>query len=174
MAVRIEELSSAVKVGDLALWPVMYLLGGLKKDSVQRTHFWHSQKIDRGEIRKELCVRIVGDDTQATVRSNRVWPFPLFHAPVFGGWRKYTVLEVEGAAGLWHIGWMHEQAPAGSRLLATVQRLALHEKRVRVLNQSPGFVTEYYAFSPQGEQLPLRAVDEGWLGDMRYAAVPLL
>jgi hypothetical protein len=172
--IKVRELSRSASIADQIMWPLMFVLGGLKRDSVQETHFWHNQSIDRSEINSLLSVVVSGDDERAIVKTNRIFPFPMFHVPIFGGWRNYVVLQVQSDISYWHVGWIHRTCTSGSRLLETVQRLRIIEPRVKVLTQPIGFVTEYFAIGPLGEQLPLAVVDHGVLGDMKYPSIRLL
>ena len=162
-----------MRFGDLLLSPIMFMLGGFKKDSIQRTHFWHSQPIDPNVIDHQLSVTLAGDDP-SSVLTNRVFPFPLFHAPIFGGWRNYAVLRVESAVPCWHVGWIHHACTAGSRPRAHVQSLRIRDREIKVLTQPEGFVTEYFAIGSLGNQLPLKCVDRGVLGDFRFPRLKLL
>jgi hypothetical protein len=170
---RVDELSRPTAIADCIMRPLMLMLGGFRRDSIQETHFWHNQPIDQSQIDKALSVVIAGDDDRATVTTNRVFPLPMFHVPILGGWRNYAVLEVQSDVPYWHVGWVHIACTPGSRLLCTVQRLRIADRQIRVLTQSLGFVTEYFAVGPTGEQLPLSVIDRGVLGDMRYPMIRL-
>ncbi len=172
--IDVRELPRSALIADRLMWPLMFALGGFKRDSIQETHFWHNQSIDKSQIDSRLTVVISGDDGRASTKSNRVFPLPMFHVPIFGGWRNYVILELQSDASHWHVGWIHRKCTPGSRLLHTVQRLRIAERRVKVLTQSIGFVTEYFAIGPLGQQLPLALRDHGVLGDMKYPSVRLL
>jgi hypothetical protein len=152
---------------DRLLWPVMFLLGGCRLDSVQETHRWHGQRIRADDIDGSMSVYVEGNE-RSDVTTNRLLPFPLFHAPVFGGWRNYTVLQVQADADYWHVGWIHRKYPPNSRPCSHVQRLPIRTREIRVLTQPVGFETEFFALGPCGEQLPVKAVGQGVLGDRKY------
>jgi hypothetical protein len=170
--IAVRKVSPALRLIDRLLWPVMFLLGGCRLDSIQETHRWHSQRIQPSEIDRKLTALVEGNE-RSRVTANRVIPFPLFHAPVFGGWRNYTVLQVEADVECWHVGWIHRQYPQSARPRSHVQRLPIGTREVRVLTQPIGFLTEYFALDRFGNQLPLRAVAEGVLGDGRYGTLRL-
>jgi hypothetical protein len=170
---KVDEVSQPLAIADSVMRPLMLMLGGFKRDSIQETHFWHNQPINQSQLDSSLSLVIAGDDEGATVTTNRVFPFPMFHIPILGGWRNYAVLEVKSGVPYWHVGWFHRACTPGSRLLATVQRLRITERQVRVLTQAVGFVTEYFAVGPAGEQLRLIEADRGVLGDMRYPSIRL-
>jgi hypothetical protein len=172
--IKVRELPRSASIADQIMWPLMFVLGGMKRDSIQETHFWHNQPIAKSDIDPLLSVVVVGDDERTRVKTNRVFPLPMFHMPILGGWRNYVVLHVQSDVSYWHIGWIHRASPPGSRLLETVHRLRILDRRVKVLTQSVGFITEYFAIGPQGEQLPLRIVDHGVLGDMKHPSIRLL
>jgi hypothetical protein len=150
----------------------MFILGGCKVDSIQETHRWHGQHIDASDIEETLSVFVEGNDN-APVKTNALYPFPIFHAPVLGGWRNYTVLQVQSAEPYWHVGWIHRRYPLNSRPRSHVQRLRIFTREIRVLTQAIGFQTEYFALDPSGRQIPLRIVGQGVLGDRRFPQVRL-
>ena len=169
---RVEPLRRIERFCDTALVPVMFVLGGCRRDSLQETHFWHCQRLSHLEIDPALTVSVTGDDPSPF--TNAVFPFPFFHAPVLGGWSHYVVMRVEDTVRPWHVGWIHLQWPPGSRPRSHVQRLPLCQAEVRVLTHPRGFDTLFVAFAPDGRQLPLRCVGNGVLGDQRFAATRLL
>jgi hypothetical protein len=172
--IKVKELPISASIADHTMWPLMFVLGGWRRDSVHETHCWHNQVIDKSEINSSLSVVVTGDDDRTGVKTNHVLPLPLFHIPILGGWRNYVVLQVQSDARYWHVGWIHRACTPGSRLLATVQRLRIVDRKVKVLTQAVGFVTEFFALDPVGGQLPLSVVDNGILGDMKYPSIKLL
>lgn len=63
---------------DRAMRPLMYVLGGFKRDSIQETHPWHQQPIDPLQVDPELSVFVTGEKEALNARLG-----PLFH--MFGG-----------------------------------------------------------------------------------------
>jgi hypothetical protein len=157
---------------DRMLWPVMFVLGGCKFDSIQETHRWHGQPIDAGEIDERLSVFVEGND-RSPVRTNALYPFPTFHAPILGGWRNYTVLQIQAVAPYWHVGWIHRRYPFNGRPRSHAQRLPIFTGEIRVLTQAIGFQTQYFALDSSGRQIPLKVVGEGVLGDGKFPHVRL-
>src|SRR5215212_9610797 len=98
-------LGRAARAADLLLRPVMWAVGGFRRDSVQETHRWHCAAVDPNAIDLRLVVAVEGDDESR--RLNRPWAPPLFHVPVLGGWRNFVTLEVGEPLQRWHIGWIH-------------------------------------------------------------------
>jgi hypothetical protein len=162
----------AFRLLDLILRPVMFFLGRGKSDSLQETHYWHCQKIDEREVDSKLSVIVKGDDN-SVIATNRLLPFPAFHAPLFGGWRNYVILQVQDEVEYWHVGWVHRAVPEGSRPRSHIQRLPIASREIKVLKQPKEFLTEFFALNSSGEQLPLKVVGEGILGDLKYPGVRL-
>lgn len=150
----------------------MFVLGGFEFDSVQETHRWHGQRINSNDVDERFSVFLDGDDT-SPVKTNALYPFPTFHAPIFGGWRNYTVLQVQSAEPYWNVGWIHRHCPPSSRPRSHVQRLRIFTPQIRVLTQAVGFRTQYFALNSAGEQIPLGAVGKGVLGDRKFPNVRL-
>jgi hypothetical protein len=140
-------------------------------DSVQETHHWHCRAVQARHIDPSLAVEVVGDEPSMV--DNRLFPFPLFHAPIFGGWRNYVVLEVLGYGRDWHVGWQHVKWPPNARPRCHVQRLVIEQPCIRVLKQPVGFVTRFFGIAREGAQVRIRVAGEGKLGDERYPGVRL-
>ena len=170
--VEIKSPSSVTRLVDRILWPIMFLLGGATRGSTQETHYWHCQPVDPITIEPSLSAQVVGDEV-SNVASNRVFPFPFFHAPLLGGWRNYVVLQVQASVEYWHVGWIHRSSPVNSRPKNHVQRLKISSREIKVLGQAMGFVTDFFAIGPKGEQLPLKVTGQGVLGDGRYSTLRL-
>ena len=69
---RVEPLRRIERFCDAALVPVMFVLGGCRRDSLQETHFWHCQRLSHVEIDPALTVSVTGDDPVWTRRLARV------------------------------------------------------------------------------------------------------
>lgn len=165
-------LGGAARTLDVVFRPLMWVLAGGQADGRQETHIWHRQDIDAGAVDAAQAVLVDGDD-RSWVRTNRIVPFPFFHAPVFGGWRNYVVLEVQTLAPVWHVGWVHRRVPMSARPIAAIHRLPIRDRRVRMLRQPEGFQTDFFAVDPHGRQLPLVLVGQGRLGQGQYLDVRL-
>jgi len=158
-------LSRPLKAVDTLLQPVMYTLGGFKSDSIQETHPWHIQEIDPELVNPELSVVIKGS-AEERMNSHKLF---LFHAPILGGWRHYTLLEAEEE---FHIGWVARVR--GKLAQAAVHRLRIDNSQVRMLNGPEGSETEYFAVSPNGTQSNLDMAGAGILGDHQFPDIRLL
>src|SRR5438477_6535332 len=106
----------ALRALDRALVPLMFVVGGCQRTSVQETHRWHCEKIAVDDVALDRAVIVDGDDPSPYL--NQLWPLPLFHIPVFGGWRKYVVLEARNEVEGWYVGWIHLNWPQGARVHA--------------------------------------------------------
>ena len=59
--IDVRELPRSALIADRLMWPLMFALGGFRRDSIQETHFWHNQRIDKSQIDSRLTVVISGD-----------------------------------------------------------------------------------------------------------------
>ena len=80
------------KSADYCMIPVMYILQGNFRETPQRTHFWNNTKLTVSDIEilaSELFVTVAGEP-----HAGRRWfgPVPIFHMPIFGGWKKCIVI----------------------------------------------------------------------------------
>ena len=82
--------------------------------------------------------------------------------PIFGGIETFMVIQPSSHTEIWHVGWIF---PDGT---PEVNRLPLQES-VRVLVSS-GTVT-FFGVTPEGNQIELKQVGEGKLGDRKYSGI---
>lgn len=170
MRIRIQPLPAYTKLLDKLMVPIMFVLRGFQLDSLQETHAWHPQAIDAGLVDRSLGV--VAEGTDAT-RYHRNALF-LFHAPIFGGWRNFSVYEVGPADVPFRIGWARMLTTTGEVTEAKVQRLLIHDRRVRMLDGPPTYRILFFALNERGEQVRLRKVGSGQVGDRTFAHIRLL
>ncbi len=147
--------------------PIMYLLQGTLWEKPQRTHFWNNQKFTNAEAARYNLPGIgvyVEGDKQA--KSPYLFGFiPLFHMPIFGGWRKFVVLTPAGH-GPWHIGWYTDHGFVGA------SRVTIHGP-IR-MTIGPGG-SRFFALDMNGQFLPLMEVDQGLIGEAGdFRRIPLL
>lgn len=162
---RPEPLGMPSRAADSLMRPLMVALGGFKPDSIQETHPWHVQTVDPDLVNPDLSVCVTGACEK--IRGHKLF---LFHAPIFGGWRNYTLFEAGQEE--FHIGWVSRVN--GELFQAAVNRMALTDGRVRMLNGSEGSETEFFAVSPEGEQVELHVAGSGVLGDNQFPDTRLL
>jgi len=150
----------------MVMTPVMYLLSGTLRESPQRTHFWNNTKLAPDEVaplHRDMMVQSGGVGGESSRRVSRL---PLFHMPVFGGWKNYIVLEPQDARQPWHVGWIAEDVAGVSRLSFTGP--------VRVL-EGPGAVQFFGVSSDEQSQVAIRKLAQGRIGDGGpFAHMPLL
>ncbi len=91
--------------------------------------------------------------------------FPIFHVPIFGGWRDYVVLSPYSVNQEWHVGWIASDVCGISRIkLSGPVRMLL----------GPGDV-EFFGIDMEGCQIPICKIGQGKIGDGgKYKRTPLL
>lgn len=159
-------LTKPLILADSFMRPVMYGLGGFRPDSIQETHPWHVQDIDPALIDPELSVTVTGSPLE-TMKAHYGF---LFHMPIIGGWKQYTLFEA--AEQRFHIGWASRVRNKLAQ--AAIHRLPLFDGHVRMLNGPEGSETEFFAVNPDGEQIELAATGSGVLGDNQFPDTRLL
>lgn len=168
----IEPLPKYTRVFDILMVPIMFVLRGFKLDSLQETHAWHVKHLNLNDIKRiDLKLAAMHKGTDATIYHGR-YSF-LFHAPIFGGWKSYVVFEVDASDTPFHIGWIVRNAETHDFVEAGMQRLPINATRIRMLAGPPSYQTYFFAVNQSGEQIPLRKVGQGRLGDGNYLDVRL-
>lgn len=141
--------------------PLMRVLCGTCYESPQRTHRWnnHHLKISDAEyLNREMMVCHNGIPGETAI-------YPLFHMPIFGGWRNYVVISPVRKQGEWYVGWI-------SGNFVGVSRIPL-SGLVRVL-EGPVPVC-WFGITATGHQIPLQEIVKGRIGEGGpYAQIPLL
>lgn len=158
-----------LRLVDYMMRPIMYLLGGGSSDAVQETHPWHVWRgFDPSEIDLTLAVKHKGTDT--TKYTKRL--LFLFHAPLFGGWKKYVVLKLTKNTAAYNVGWVVKEGELIKEY--GIQMLTLAAEPVRMLSGPKTCTTYFFAISADGVQQELTIIDQGTLGDHRHKKVRLL
>lgn len=170
---KAKPVHAPLRLLDLAMSPLMRLISIAPLERPQESHAWHAQKFSADDIASiaiEKCIVVEGDDS-SPIKSGFG---PLFHMPLFGGWKNYIVLEVDAGIDTWHVGWIVRDAKTKDIVRAELQKLPLHEQRVRMLIGPSGRETTFCAFNIQGKQLNISCVGQGRVGDgSEYAKVRL-
>lgn len=153
VAVNIQPRGPFARIADTLLTPAMYVLSGTLRENPQRTHFWnvtHLRPEDVSHLDTSLMIHRTGIPGETTI-------WPLFHMPIFGGWRNYVILRSvrDDCSIPWHIGWRSERR-------AGISKIPLYGLWVRML-VGPGDVS-FFGIS-EGRQIPLRLVGTGYIGD---------
>lgn len=159
----VPKTSPFLRFVDYLMVPVMFLLGGFKTDSLQETHPWHIWKgFSEADVQLDQGVTVVGSDSNTF---SRRYGF-LFHAPVIGGWKNYTVLSPIHDSGIFHIGWLGYKS---EKLIGFgMSRLPIKNGAIRVLDGPPGYKTIFIAVDENGRQITLKKVGSGKLGDNKF------
>jgi hypothetical protein len=147
----------------------MFMLRGFRIDSLQETHPWHVQRIDHATVDVTQAVHKRGADS--TKYGGRY--LFLYHAPIFGGWKNYSVYEVGKVHTPFHIGWIVRHADTQQLVEAAVQRLPIYDSVIRMLDGSPSYDTYFFAIDRTGHQIQLRRIGQGTLGDGKYLSIRL-
>lgn len=149
--------------------PIMYLTQCTLREVPQRTHRWNNQKfVPNNSLDKEAKVRVKGD-TKA-LRTRWLGFVPLFHIPIFGGWREYVVLEPLEDTVRWHVGW---SIPTDARMNGYWISNIPQRGAVRMLRGPQS--TCFFGITRRGRQIPLRIIGYGRIGaGGPYAKLPLL
>lgn len=157
---------------DYLMIPLMYLISGTYKERPQESHIWHGQNIPEDNlpsIDKDLSVASHSHEI-----STRKHGGILFHLPIFGGWKDYTVLESENFNSEWYIGWIVRNSSSNSVTRFQVHKLPLTDSKVRMLTGNSNYSVMFFAVNTQGVQIPLKEVATGRIGDGKFPNIRLL
>jgi len=167
----IPTFSKYYKSMDQVLEPIMLILGGFKKDSVQQTHPWHVRNIDPNLISKENSLSFEGSDYYTIYKTQKG---PGFHIPILGGWKKYVVLEVESSNTPWYIGWIvYDKNNNGEIIFSQININPINQNKVKVLSGSPNLYGYFFAIDKKGNQIKVEKIGDGVLGDNKYKDISL-
>jgi len=142
----------------------MKLISTAPLERPQETHAWHAQKLTRDDLKS------LDSKKYATVGGNEHSYFKtgsgaLFHIPLIGGWRDYIVLEIQINISPWYVGWIIRDSDTRKILRSEVHKLPLYEKSVRLLTGTKERSVIFFGVDGNGEQLPVRVVGKGRIGD---------
>jgi len=168
-AIKVVPLSFWERFLGLVLTPFMYVLSGTFKEKPQQTHFWNNRKLTPNEVgslylnKMVSCRGIKGESKRYLLGF-----IPLFHIPIFGGWRNYVVVEPKSVfCRDWYVGWICFDGAFG------ISRIKLRGP-VRLLI-GPDAVSFFVVEVKSGIQMPARRVDTGRVGDGDlFSSFPLL
>ncbi len=163
--IHVPPLSKAARFFDWLLTPVMYLLAGTFSESPQKTHPWNNKKLTADEVQKLAPSRMIHSGGNAAARRRWIWKLPLFHAPIFGGWRDYIVIQPFDPHAEWHVGWV------GKDVAGVTQVKLYGPARVLIGPEEVSF----FGLNRRGQQIPLVVVGRGEIGERGpFAKLPLL
>ncbi len=154
----IQPLGRGAKIADTLMWPIMYVLY-MFEPAPQRTHFWNNQKLLAGEasfLREGGMLYYEGIPTAAARFNWRI--IPIFHMPIFGGWRDYVVLEPRAKLRreTWHIGWIAADGCTG------VSQIPLDGPVRVLLGRDP---VRFFGLAEDGSQISIKEIGRGRIGD---------
>lgn len=153
------------RVADYLMMPIMYLLQGTFREIPQRTHRWNNQHLKLQEISSFSADKIETVPADQDSSSWWVGPIPHFHMPIFGGWKKFVVLEPKESQTVWHVGWLLSDA-------CGLSRIPLKGKVRLGIGPLP---LQFFGVDADGRQIDIDIVGYGSIGKAgEFAKVPLL
>jgi len=165
-AIKIKPQGLLSRMGDYLMLPLMYVLQGNFRESPQRTHYWNNISLNATDLRALEDEQLV-NVTEAVDASPRWKVFlPIFHIPIFGGWKHYVVIEPTVPQDCWFVGWI-----AGD--LAGLSRIPLVGP-VRVLRGATP--VQFFGLNEHGNQIAIQEVGRGIVGNApkEHCRIPLL
>lgn len=155
-SIRVRPLSGYEKLFDWGMMPLMYLLAGTFEEIPQRTHFWNNRKLRSGEVMElKECAMVTVSGSGAIGRWK--YGFPIFHAPILGGWNEYIVLEpLINVNQSWYVGWVPNDESSG------VSRVQVSGPVRLLLGNGP---TKFFGLNEGGVQIKIREIGRGSIGD---------
>lgn len=167
----IPKLPLFFRVLDYAMVPIMFVLGGFNRDSMQETHPWHSYRnFDVRTIDSRLTVAHTGTEVS---RLKQHFVF-LFHAPLFGGWKNYSVYMPAEARRPFFIGWVIYDTQSTKKLCEIgINKLSIYDASIRMLDGPPNYTGYFFAIDSSGKQIKLERTGSGRLGDNKYPGLRL-
>ncbi len=165
---KIEKVPSYFRVFDYLLFPLMWVLCGFKFELPQESHRWHMRNYPLIRVPKDKFVKITGDDPSKHAAKG----FPFFHIPLFGGWKKYIILEVKNYGKFWNVGWIVE-FKNGPEAVYQIQASRIYGPFVKVLKGINDSDKTFFAVGDDGNFSDIKLIDQGILGDGKYRLVRL-
>jgi hypothetical protein len=151
---------------DALISPFMYFFSGVwvnlfkgpthwKKaiERPQRTHRYNNHHYPDhilNHLDQHLFVHVQGNSEEKIKKHNI-----LFHLPLLGGWKKYTVFKPQDHSGEWFIGWRNDEVFGCSRIPILGE--------VRVLKGRYG--CNYFGVTEEGTTIPTEKIADGTVGD---------
>jgi hypothetical protein len=170
LRVSLPKTPSYFRIIDYAMIPLMYFLGGFKSDAVQETHPWHSFRgFNIDEVDRTLAIENTGTES-TSFKQHFLF---LFHAPIFGGWKQYVTFAPEVPVASFNIGWIVYDTHTKKLLDRGINTLPVTNGMIRVLSGPPNFTGYFFAVDANGEQIKLKEVGRGTLGDKQFPGIRL-
>jgi len=170
LKIKVEKLKPWTRLCDKLYLPIMFLVGGFKADSIQETHPWHIQKLNHQLIDAEKASPIFRGNDKSVFKKHAIF---LFHMPILGGWRDYSIYEIdENAPTPFNVGWI-EISPEHPNPSVFVNKLPIYERKIRLLDGSSLYQMAVFAVSKDGRQIPVTRVGGGKLGENKDSDIRL-
>lgn len=148
-----------------ALRSVMQALQGNFTEEPQRTHVWNNTKIRERYLFHCFQALSTLSEADNTALSRYVLGIPIFHVPIFGGWKNYEVLGPVSDSVAWYLGWHSADAFGVSRVPV--------KGPVRALRGPKS--CRFFGFNAELEQIPLFQIGQGTIGQGGpFCQLPLL
>ena len=173
MKIEVHSVPFVFWILDFVMSPIMWALSGFKWERPIETHPWHIQRLDFLVLEQNLDRRkmVVLESADVSKVSARAYgTCGIVHMPLFGGWTRYVIIEAQGFQNHWHIGW---KIQASNFKQCAVQMLNIYTPVIKLLEGADGQHTEFFAVDEQGEQIPIRKMAGGKLGDGKFRNVRL-
>lgn len=154
MSIKFKKQTFLSKIGDLLMLPVMYILQFPSFETPQRTHYWNNVKSSVADIKHFDPHQMVSVSSDLNAVKRWLGPLPIFHMPVFGGWKKFVVLQPVVDQDEWYVGWI-----VGDTMGISQIKL---DSKVRLL-KGPTPVS-FFGVNENGDQININLVAEGVLG----------
>lgn len=167
---RVEQVPSYFRLLDYLMIPIMWILSGFKNDSPQETHHWHMQEIDPNLVPDKVGIAVMGDDKSKFKGRS---PIGLNHMPIFGGWTNYVILQANGIAGHWHVGWKVKFLAKGKKDICEIHKLKIYDDKIKVFKGINDSKKIFFGLDEAGKFIPLKIVGKGTLGDGKFNKVRL-
>lgn len=153
------------RLADWLMLPLMYLLQGTFNEVPQRTHRWNNHKLNEKERASLDSAQFIRLEGVLGARHRWYGILPIFHMPIFGGWKKFVVLQAPPSDNPWMVGWVPGDDRAGVSMIRT-------HGLVRVtIGDGP---VAFFGIDHNGQQLKLTVIGEGYICNAgRFAYVPL-
>lgn len=153
------------RMADYLMVPIMYFLQGNISESPQRTHRWNNQHLRNMQIADLHADKI--EIVPGVPGAHRRWlgPIPLFHMPLFGGWKKFVVLQPKLEIPEWYVGWIAFDTLGVSKVpLSGPVRLGVGPRQA-----------QFFGVNHEGEQIDIDVIGEGYIGQAgEFSKIPLL
>jgi hypothetical protein len=158
--------SRSLRALDRLLRPLMRLAAGPRawREEPQSSHRWNVVRFSclPADVARS-GIAVPGDP--AATRRWLMGFLPIFHIPLFGGWKRYVVLEPVDSRVTWLVGWSAQDSIGCSRISgAGPVRMLLSRHPTSFFGVAVG----------TGKIVPLRIVGYGTIGDGGpYSQLPL-